>query len=373
MEDTEFKPHPLHTRYAVSRDGRIRNNRTGKMVPVTKHDYDTVALNSKQYRIHRIVAETWIANPEKKKEVNHIDGNRKNNHATNLEWCTRDENQQHAVRSGLMSSRRGIHIEAIDASGRVAYRYNSSIEAAKDRGVNHSAIICALDKSTRWVKGLQWRTQKGDEVVGEIWKPITTVDGITLDYITYEASTAGRIRNVYGRLFHQHPREAYLRVTLYMAHQVRKCFSVHRLVAAAHLGEPPDPSCEVDHIDGNGCNNNVDNLQYLTKAAHGTKTHGVAVAKIGENGQIIETFRSISDAARFTNISSGSIHQAIKRKGFGGGFRWERLPTTKLTTKRTTECATVSTTEHATALAIDIAMTNAAFCESELREVMEWM
>jgi hypothetical protein len=52
-------------------------------------------------RIHRLVAESFIDNPEGKKEVNHIDGNPKNNHVSNLEWCTHQENMQHAVDTGL--------------------------------------------------------------------------------------------------------------------------------------------------------------------------------------------------------------------------------------------------------------------------------
>lgn len=48
-------------------------------------------------RIHREVALAFIPNPDNKPEVNHIDGNPANNHRTNLEWATQDENMAHAV------------------------------------------------------------------------------------------------------------------------------------------------------------------------------------------------------------------------------------------------------------------------------------
>lgn len=65
--------------------------------------YKLVAIDQKMYLLHRVVAKTWVSNPENLPEVNHIDGNKKNNSADNLEWCTRSYNVRHAYANGLQT------------------------------------------------------------------------------------------------------------------------------------------------------------------------------------------------------------------------------------------------------------------------------
>lgn len=93
-----------YPRYEVSDRGRVKNSRTGRILKQGNHrqGYSLVWLCDSEGRhgmsVHRLVAEAFVGNPESKPQVNHIDGNKSNNFAENLEWVTGRENTLHAYR-----------------------------------------------------------------------------------------------------------------------------------------------------------------------------------------------------------------------------------------------------------------------------------
>lgn len=99
--------------YSVSNHGMVMSDRTG-MVRVSHPNqggYHSVRLSRAGYgktvRVHRLVAAAFVHGAGDKREVNHIDGNKANNRAENLEWVSRSENIRHADRHGLRSCARG--------------------------------------------------------------------------------------------------------------------------------------------------------------------------------------------------------------------------------------------------------------------------
>ena len=80
--------------------GQIRSAKPNKNVQYLQIDLYKQNIRTHKY-IHRLVAETFIPNPNNLSEINHIDGNKQNNLVSNLEWVSKKENAEHAIRTGL--------------------------------------------------------------------------------------------------------------------------------------------------------------------------------------------------------------------------------------------------------------------------------
>lgn len=96
--------------YYASEDGKIFSNYKGKWRELKQrlnsNGYLEIDLGkTKRLKAHRIIANAYIPNLENKPQVNHKDGNKTNNHISNLEWVTNSENQLHAWSIGLQQKR----------------------------------------------------------------------------------------------------------------------------------------------------------------------------------------------------------------------------------------------------------------------------
>lgn len=143
----------------------------GKMLtPMNvRHGYLAVQLygrgghktrNMKEARVHRLVAETFVPNPDNFPEVNHKDENKSNNRADNLEWCDRKYNtnygtcQQRRVRIGAENPH-SIRLAQLTKDGKLVRIYDS-INEARRAGYGLGNIYKCFSGQCRYAYGYKW-------------------------------------------------------------------------------------------------------------------------------------------------------------------------------------------------------------------------
>lgn len=113
--------------------------------------YEVVGINGKVTSVHRLVAKAFVDNPKGYPQVNHIDEDKTNNRADNLEWCTQDYNLHY----GTGIERRCKPVIAMTKDGNIE-RYPSVKDASEVMGVDVRTIISALKGHTYTCKGRKW-------------------------------------------------------------------------------------------------------------------------------------------------------------------------------------------------------------------------
>ena len=157
--------------YSVSNTGIIRKDSTREYLKQYDNGkgYLKVSLSpgSKWKYVHRLVAIAFVQNIGEKKEVNHKDGDKKNNNATNLEWVSRKENVFHCNKvlrhAPTQEQWKKIRESCIIARSKpvicveTGIKYKSRAEAERETGIRRSCIGSCIAERYKTAGGYHWK------------------------------------------------------------------------------------------------------------------------------------------------------------------------------------------------------------------------
>lgn len=162
--------------YEISSLGRVRNKRTRTirktMTTTTGYEGFTTILSGRKtlfHRVHRLVAIAFIPNPERKRTINHINGDKKDNRVENLEWSTHSENSLHSHR--ILKKSGGVGVK--HALSKLTPDDVMKIFELKSNGLSTMQIASVIGKVSRpAIRAV---------LSGKTWKQISLSRLTTLD------------------------------------------------------------------------------------------------------------------------------------------------------------------------------------------------
>ena len=273
------EPNKYKGLYMVSNFGRVRRLHNGKekilKVCIDEGGYECVSLSKdgvqKQYKINRLTALVFVANPENKTYVDHIDGDRRNNKAENLRWVTQKENMNNTITKERLSGANSTSATKVICitTGR---EFDTLMQASEVYGVAISNITkCCRGKLKSAGKlsdgtKLVWKysEEKSSEfdmvenLPNEIWKDvIVDIEEPNKYKGLYMVSNLGRVKSLYNGkekiLKGSIDKKGYECVSL-SKDGVVKVYKINRLVALAFISNS-EIKPYVNHIDVNRRNN----------------------------------------------------------------------------------------------------------------------
>lgn len=152
--------------YQVSNWGNVMSlnyNGTGKprLMKTVKNKYGYLVVKlfkdrkPKMFRVNRLVAETFIPNPDNLHQVNHIDENKENNRVDNLEWCTPKYNCNYGTRNERRVKTQSKPVLQLTLTGDLIKEWSSVAECGRN-GFNQSLVCQCCNGKRKTHKGFRW-------------------------------------------------------------------------------------------------------------------------------------------------------------------------------------------------------------------------
>lgn len=316
--------------YEMSSLGRlkIKNGSISTRKPVAETGYLTTKITDKNNKsfctsIHRLIAMAFIPNTDPTKIlVNHKNGIRHDNRASNLEWVTSKENCNDKKFPHKVFMRK---VNQYTPDGKFVKEWESMADVGRFLGItkNQAGTIC---KNNEEHSGFIWKAQTckrddNNDLPGEKW------NSVVYEGTTIQVSNKGRVITSMKKKTFGSRQCKYLYLWINGRHR-----PIHQIVCAAFHGPCPDKDHVVNHIDNNGQNNSPENLEWVTisqNSKHGrqysksTANHK-RVNQYSLNGELLGTYGSITLASRFAYVNRTDIGAVCKHtKKTAGGYVWK--------------------------------------------------
>ena len=151
--------------YEVSDKGRVKSLKFGKeriMKNIRNKDgYLSVGLRKnreqKWYMVHRLVAKTFIPNPDNLPEVNHKDEDKINNKVSNLEWCDRKYNQNYGTGIQRMAEKKSKSVLQYTKSGEFVKEWKSGMDVQRNTNYSRCDISLCCNGKLKSANGFVWK------------------------------------------------------------------------------------------------------------------------------------------------------------------------------------------------------------------------
>lgn len=262
--------------YVVTAKGVVINNDNHTMAAHKSNGYLTVSLRAKganrSAAINRIVALAFVNNsdPATKKVVDHIDGDKLNNHYKNLRWVTQKENCQFAVdKNGHRGGTKKVKVDQLDMKGNFIARFDSMADASEATGANRRGIRLTHTGYQKHCNYFKWFVYENNEEIvtdGEIAEMRRVpIEG----YEDYYISRSGRVVTTKNsRQFWRYMKikvdENGYSIIQFSKLKMTENFRVHTLVALCYLPTPRPDQTQVNHKNKRRSDNRLENLEWVS-------------------------------------------------------------------------------------------------------------
>lgn len=330
--------------YEVSNMGRLRRN--GSTIFNGFKDLDgyirvclTNNVKSRKFKMHRLVAEAFIPNPDNKSQVNHL-GEKDDNRVNMLEWATPSENSLHGSQKNSGNKKiKKVSIAKINKDTRKIIKiYNRIIDIENDGFTYDKVSMCVKGQNHTYL-GYIWEQYENnnesnnnfiEKFEGEIWKSLkdSIYDEIN-KFVDYQVSNIGRVKGFGGKILSPNKTTGIAVIQLRLNKQ-SKYMRIHRLVLMGfNIVKPNANMNEVDHINSVNTDNRLINLRWADRNVQvnnpNTKIKKIIKIKYTKDGIENIYTKGIKAFAKEIKIARDVIYKYIVLKQEYKGYIFEIL------------------------------------------------